>query len=50
MDKIVEKAKIPKEQGEEDFLRMLDTTRAIPNSSAPQVPIQPTDQNALKVE
>ncbi|SFC60632.1 hypothetical protein [Flavobacterium phragmitis] len=50
MDKIVEKAKIPKEQGEEDFLRMLDTTRAIPNSSAPQVPIQPIDQNAPKVE
>lgn len=50
MDKIVEKAKIPKEQGEEDFLRMLDTTRAIPNASAPQVPIQPIDQNAPKVE
>lgn len=32
MDKIVEKAKIPKEQGEEDFLKMLDTTRAIPNT------------------
>jgi hypothetical protein len=31
MDKIVEKSKIPKEEGEEDFLRMLDTTRAIPN-------------------
>ncbi|QOG02966.1 hypothetical protein [Flavobacterium sp. MDT1-60] len=31
MDKIVEKNKIPKEEGEEDFLRMLDTTRAIPN-------------------
>lgn len=45
MDKIVEKAKIPKEEGEEDFLRMLDTTRAIP-SSAP-----PLDQNNIpKVE
>lgn len=44
MDKIVEKAKIPKEQGEEDFLRMLDTTRAIP-SSAP-----PLDKNIPKVE
>lgn len=33
MDKIVEKAKIPKEEGEADFLRMLDTTRAIPNSA-----------------
>ncbi|MFD1603392.1 hypothetical protein ACFSJW_12270 [Flavobacterium artemisiae] len=43
MDKIVEKAKIPKEQGEEDFLRMLDTTRAI-KSSAP-----PIDKN-LQVE
>jgi hypothetical protein len=44
MDKIVEKAKIPKEQGEEDFLRMLDTTRAIP-SSAPSL-----DKNIPKVE
>ncbi|MDQ6528406.1 hypothetical protein [Flavobacterium sp. LHD-85] len=44
MDKIVEKAKIPKEQGEEDFLRMLDTTRAIP-SSAP-----PLDKNIPRVE
>ncbi|GAA3762591.1 hypothetical protein [Flavobacterium ginsengiterrae] len=39
MDKIVERSKIPKEQGEEDFLRMLDTTRAIPNASS--VPIDP---------
>ena len=31
MDKIVEKNKIPKEEGEADFLRMLDTARAIPN-------------------
>ena len=44
MDKIVEKAKIPKEQGEADFLKMLDTTRAIP-SSAP-----PLDQNLPRVE
>jgi hypothetical protein len=35
MDKLVEKSKIPKEQGEADFLKMLDTTRAIPN----QVPV-----------
>ncbi|MBE8725035.1 hypothetical protein [Flavobacterium hungaricum] len=35
MDKIVERAKIPKEQGEEDFLRMLDTTRAIKNTAPP---------------
>lgn len=46
MDKIVEKAKIPKEEGEEDFLRMLDTTRAIPNvAPAPLI-----DQNLPKVE
>lgn len=44
MDKVVEKAKIPKEEGEADFLRMLDTTRAIPNSAPP------LDQNLPKVE
>jgi hypothetical protein len=32
MDKIVMKAKIPKEEGEADFLKMLDTTRAIPST------------------
>jgi hypothetical protein len=51
-DKIVEKSKIPKEQGEEDFLRMLDTARAIPNTTA--APIMPPprniDQNSPKVE
>ena len=48
MDKIVQKNKIPKEQGEEDFLRMLDTTRAIPNA----VPLQSRniDKNSPKVE
>jgi len=35
MDKIVERAKIPKEEGEADFLKMLDTTRAIPSSAPP---------------
>lgn len=44
MDKIVEKSKIPKEEGEADFLKMLDTTRAIPNSAPP------LDQNLPKVE
>ncbi|MWB96577.1 hypothetical protein GON26_19620 [Flavobacterium sp. GA093] len=42
MDNIVVKSKIPKEQGEEDFLRMLDTTRAIPNAI--------TDPNLKKIE
>jgi hypothetical protein len=32
MDKIVQKSKIPQEEGESDFLRMLDTARAIPNT------------------
>ncbi|MCV2485805.1 hypothetical protein OD917_12785 [Flavobacterium sp. SH_e] len=41
MDKIVEKAKIPKEEGEADFLRMLDTTRAIPSSAPPLDPNKP---------
>jgi len=31
MDKIVQKSKIPMEAGESDLLKMLDTTRAIPN-------------------
>ena len=31
MDKIVQKSKIPLEQGESDLLKMLDTARAIPN-------------------
>nr|WP_294928675.1 hypothetical protein [uncultured Flavobacterium sp.] len=44
MDKIVEKSKIPKEEGESDFLRMLDTARAIPNS------MPPIQQNLPKVE
>ncbi|MBZ4035955.1 hypothetical protein K6T82_14360 [Flavobacterium sp. 17A] len=47
MDKIVERAKVPKEEGEEDFLRMLDTARAIPNAVAPRNQL---DQNAAKVE
>jgi len=32
MDKIVQKSKIPLEEGESDLLKMLDTTRAIPNT------------------
>lgn len=31
MDKIVQKSKIPVEEGESDLIKMLDTTRAIPN-------------------
>lgn len=32
MDEIVRKSEIPKEEGESDMIRMLDTARAIPNS------------------
>jgi hypothetical protein len=32
MDKIVEKSRIPLEEGESDLLKMMDTTRAIPNT------------------
>jgi hypothetical protein len=32
MDKIVQKSKIPLEEGESELLKMLDTTRAIPNT------------------
>jgi hypothetical protein len=42
MDKITEKSKIPVEDGESDMLKMLDTSRAIPNSS--------TDPNLPRVE
>ncbi|WP_163409171.1 hypothetical protein [Flavobacterium ajazii] len=42
MDKIVQKSKIPQEEGESDFLRMLDTARAIPNTIV--------DPNLPKVE
>jgi len=43
MDKIVQKSKIPLEEGETELLKMLDTTRAIPNK--PQL-----DQNSPRVE
>ena len=35
MDKIVQKSKIPLEEGESDLLKMLDTARAIPNKPQP---------------
>ncbi|TDD99710.1 hypothetical protein [Flavobacterium cellulosilyticum] len=42
MDKIVQKNKIPLEAGESELLKMLDTTRAIPNT--------PIDPNLSRVE
>ncbi|MFV5696880.1 hypothetical protein ACM55H_00800 [Flavobacterium sp. ZT3R17] len=41
MDKIVEKGKIPVEEGESDLLKMMDASRAIPNTPAPNTPIDP---------
>lgn len=43
MDKIVQKNKIPLEEGESELLKMLDTTRAIPNS-------QPSYPNRSRIE
>jgi hypothetical protein len=43
MDKIVQKNKIPLEEGESDLLKMLDTSRAIPNTPQP-------DPNIPRVE
>jgi hypothetical protein len=43
MDKIVQKSKIPLEEGESDLIKMMDSARAIPNS--PQI-----DPNIPRVE
>jgi hypothetical protein len=50
MDNIVVKSKIPKEEGEEDFLKMLDTTRAIQGTVVEPIPGKKPDQNLPKVE
>ena len=42
MDKIVEKSKIPVEEGESELMKMMDTSRAIPNT--------PVDPNLPRVE
>jgi hypothetical protein len=36
MEEIVRRSRVPKEEGEADMLRMLDTARAIPNNPTPQ--------------
>ncbi len=43
MDKIVQKSKIPLEEGESDLIKMMDSSRAIPNSP-------PIDPNIPRVE
>ncbi|WP_264525952.1 hypothetical protein [Flavobacterium sp. N502536] len=50
MDLIMVKSKIPKEEGEEEFLKMLDTTRAIPNAGTAPIPVKNIDPNTPKVE
>jgi hypothetical protein len=45
MDKMVQKNKIPLEEGESELLKMLDTTRAIPNT-----PQQQPNPNKPRVE
>lgn len=45
MEKIIQKNKIPLEEGESDLLKMLDAARAIPNTPSPIV-----DPNLSRVE
>jgi hypothetical protein len=45
MDKIVEKSKIPVEEGESELMKMMDAARAIPDSSPTMI-----DPNTPKVE
>lgn len=45
MDKIVEKSKIPIEEGESELIKMMDGSRAIPNTSSTMI-----DPNTPKVE
>ena len=40
MDKTVEKSKIPEEEGEADLKRMLDESRAIPNTNSEVITIE----------
>ena len=47
MDKIVEKSKIPIEEGESDLLKMMDSSRAIQNIPVQNIPI---DINRPRVE
>ena len=44
MAEIVRRSQIPKEAGEADMLRMLDTTRAIPSNPNPQPKPDTTDK------
>ncbi len=49
MDEIVRKNDIPKEQGEADMIKMLDTTRAIPTTPKPNQPaLIPGGPNTIK--
>jgi hypothetical protein len=45
MDKIVEKSKIPVEEGESELMKMMDDSRAIPNNNQTMI-----DPNIPRVE
>ncbi|HEY4617350.1 MAG TPA: hypothetical protein VIH09_04070 [Flavobacterium sp.] len=47
MDKITEKSKIPVEEGESELKKMMDASRAIPNTPSPNTPADP---NTPRVE
>lgn len=47
MDKITEKSKIPVEEGESELKKMMDASRAIPNTPGPNTPVEP---NTPRVE
>lgn len=50
MDKIVRKSKIPLEEGESDLIKMMDSTRAIPNSPQFNPNAIPPNPNSPRVE
>jgi hypothetical protein len=45
MDKITEKSKIPVEEGESELMKMMDASRAIPNTAN-----TPIDPNTPRIE
>jgi hypothetical protein len=45
MDKITEKSKIPVEEGESELMKMMDASRAIPNTAN-----TPIDTNTPRIE
>lgn len=50
LDEIVRKSAIPKEQGEADMIRMLDTSRAVPTTGPETKPMPPSAPAAVRRE